>query len=105
MTYKRLINRNQLGIGGYTEDLPQGWMLGNVSEADEARNVEVVLSLVKHRRETLVGLGHRMQMLLGDLRRLEQDTIDEGSTCKYIAYRTGIDAEVVAAVLKEFIDW
>ena len=46
-----------------------------------------------------------MRLLLGDLRRLEADAVDEAAICTYIAHRTGIDADIVAAVLKEFIAW
>lgn len=44
-------------------------------------------------------------LLLGDLRRLEEDTVDEKATCLYISRKTGIDVETVAAVLKEFMAW
>ena len=44
-------------------------------------------------------------MLLGDLRRLEADVIDEQGICQHIASRIGVDTDTVAAVLKEFVSF
>lgn len=78
MTYQRVLNRNRLKDGDYQESPPihiNGMTKGQIEN------------------------------LLGDLRRLEQDTQDENALVKHIQFRTNIDPEVIAAVLKEFINW
>jgi hypothetical protein len=104
MTFRRLVNRNGLASGGY--DDAADWKcplnltspgLGTMDQLREAQWPSLV--------EEVGGYEQRIQGLLGDLRRLEKDSIDEQATAHAIAIRTGIDVEVVAAVLKEFIGW
>lgn len=100
MTYQRVIRRNGVVVGDY-EESPTDWQpLVNTNEADDG-----VVSVSNARRRRVLAYERSACMLAGDLRRLERDTRDEGATCAHIAHRTGLDREVVAAVLKEFLDW
>lgn len=100
MTYQRVIHRNGLADGDY-EKPPGVWQCRvNTREIDD-----INASVSKVRRKRLLEYENSVSILAGDLRRLEQDTRDERATCAYIAHRTGVDKEEVAAVLKEFLDW
>ncbi len=95
MTFRRFINRNALGEGDYTK-------------APSAHAIRVntnLPGLPPHHVERLQAYEATMAFILGDLRRLEHDAMDEDAICSHIAARTGIDRDVVAAVLKEFISW
>lgn len=89
MTYKRYVNRNKLHKGDYQDakmtnlnlDAMTGWM------GDEVRSMQ-----------------QRWRMMAGDLRRLEEDSVDENAVAAIIAARTGLDSDTVSAVLKEFFD-
>lgn len=80
MTFQRVVNRNGLKDGSY--EYPPSMWFGDAE-----------------------GLRKRAMLLAGDLRRLENDALDEQAICGHIADRTGIDRDTVAAVLKEFISW
>lgn len=104
MTYQRVVNRNRLRVGGYND--AGDWEVsanldhpGTLS-VDEFHRVQ--FSFVAEEMKRREG---GLRMLLGDLRRLEQDAVDEQATVLHIARRTGIDPEIVAAVLKEFMSW
>lgn len=97
MTFKRVINRNQVSEGGYG-DWPKTWPAPNLDKLAVATNPDWYI-------DAFNGVKQRVGALLGDLRRLETDAVDENATCKAIALRTGIDEEIVAAVLKEFMQW
>lgn len=107
MTWKRLINRNSLADGDYTTPplrhsarVPTSASKGSLMDEREtkiARHDE----LARRVNEYEVAFC----MIAGDLRRLEHDAIDEDGICGYIAARTLVDKDVVAAVLKEFINW
>lgn len=120
MTWKRLINRNGLGDGTYSvtptawvpqantetrEPIPPEQFTGVPPEAREATTLRSTQDLSNFRADALLLLERKARNLAGDLRRLEHDTVDEGAICEYVATRTGIDVDKVAAVLKEFMDW
>lgn len=107
MTFKRFINRNRLAEGGYDHEPAKIEVLvaRSVDEMDAERQLVVYKALAKSAHERLDAERNARNMLLGDLRRLEADAMDERSTCAYIAHRTGVDSDTVAAVLKEFISW
>lgn len=100
MTWQRLVSRNGLQEGDYDE-LPFQWAVRvNTNREDDG-----ITAVGKIRRERLREYERQVSMLVGDVRRLERDAKDEGAVCAYIAHRTGVAADNVAAVLKEFIDW
>lgn len=116
MTYQRVIRRNRIEDGDYGKP-PTGRiavvekpvhlridepLCGFVSqEALETAYRNQFKMLWDQRNEWERGL----EFLCGDLRRLERDSQDEGSTAKFISHQTGVDAEAVAAVLRAFIAW
>lgn len=113
MTYRRVVNRNGLATGDYgarisTMNVGPGETMVDLSPDDFNEGVD----FIEVQRRHIADLYNEIRRidgcwsaLLGDLRRLERDAVDEKSVCAYVAQRTGIDAEVVAAVLKEFIAW
>ncbi len=80
MTWQRFIRRNRLTEGDYVVS-PDAFWTGSQEVPQRVRN------------------------MMGDLRRLEKDALDERAICVHIAKETGTDAETVAAVLKEFMSW
>lgn len=107
MTYRRVINRNGLREGGYdynfkNEVFDPGNIFGALPDIDQHRIYE---NTIKSLYERVNSYRAKNSNLLGDLRRLEMDTIDENATAKAIALKTGVDVEIVAAVLKEFMNW
>jgi len=105
MTYRRVINRNHLAEGGY--DVARGGEPHRefriVPDAQE--RLEVWQTLARSAYDELNRMIDQRNFLIGDLRRLEEDARDEQAIASYIAQRTGVDVDTVAAVLKEFIDW
>ncbi len=109
MTFGRFVNRNRLQ-GDYgtrmsmrnTKPYDRELLKGFDPDVDR---IDVLLSHSADLGKEIDSLDGRWGLMLGDLRRLEADASDEGAVCKHIAARTGIDAEIVAAVLKEFIAW
>jgi hypothetical protein len=89
MTWKRFINRNSLQEGGYANAQLTGANLDSMTgwPGDAMRQA-----------------SQRFRMIMGDLRRLEQDVVDEKAICNQIVSRTGIDKDTVAAVLKAFME-
>lgn len=112
MTWQRFISRNGLKDGGY-EHLPQkleaGLSLPEKIEDWPHTDAISIDDLKRSLAPSLLDTARRYQRafrnLAGDLRRLESDTVDEKATCRYIADRTGVDADTVAIVLKEFMQW
>lgn len=98
MTFQRVLSRNGLSEGGYG-DAPRYWQPGVNTEPES----DGILEVSAYRGAELRMKAEKAAMLAGDLRRLESDTVDEGTICKVIAANTGLDAGVVAAVLKEWI--
>jgi len=96
MTYQRVVNRNGLAVGNYGEPPSDAPFVGWNTEALG----HMPLSDLRHEVERCRGL---ISNICGDLRRLEKDAVDERGICKQVANATGVDAEVVAAVLKEFV--
>jgi hypothetical protein len=107
MTFKRVVNRNALQDGDYTTPpvrhskrvVMYGSHTSDVSE-DEAK-----LARYDHLAKRIEEYEKAFQMLAGDLRRLEQDAVDEKGICTYIAHRVGLASDDVAMVLKEFVEF
>jgi hypothetical protein len=111
MTYQRVVNRNHLNEGGYGDP---GRHAINVNlgpdgydHREDPNGDAFTAAIFPHAATRLRDYERAFTMLLGDLRRLEHDAVDENvnGVCGYIAQRTGIESEVVAAVLKEFMAW
>ena len=109
MTWQRLLNRNRLNTGDYTE-VPEGWGTSGGAtawELLEKDSKEQIIAFFKtvqaHRDEEAGRRNKQVMMFAGDLRRLERDALDEGYICREIARRVGADPELVAAVLKEWL--
>lgn len=113
MTFRRVLHRNGFVDGDYTDPPERHRLRVNIDEpglmtkangdpafADDA---EFFVAMGSIWRERLKTYDTALRALSGDLRRLEQDTVDEGSLCQQIVLRTGIDADTVAAVLAEFM--
>lgn len=105
MTYRRVLNRNHLATGSY-EAVPQWWPSGMgpvawdlVGDDDRERLLGVLHTFHSTHKSYQDAIDHKLRLLAGDLRRLESDTTDENAVCKDIARRTGVGADVVAAVL------
>jgi len=108
MTYRRLVNRNNLREAEYGATLSgHNTKLADELTADkfnEGVNIEDVLrDTVRSLSQEIDRMNAVWSMLSGDLRRLERDTTDESVICHEIARKVGIDADVVAAVLKEWM--
>lgn len=103
MTWQRIVNRNGLGDGGYdkTPERHQARVqtvnIGPMEPDEFTKQQHYPMS------QRLAAYETAFRLLVGDLRRLEADAQDEGLLCEQIARRTGLDADVVAAVLKEFV--
>lgn len=107
MTWKRVVSRNGLQDGDYTtppqrhsKRVPTDPSEGSLASERETKLARYDL-LAKRAEE----YERAFCMLAGDLRRLELDAVDENAICLYISGRIGVDEGVVAAVLKEFMDW
>ena len=106
MTWRRLISRNGLVDGDY--GIPPERLKANVNLKEKGlyEAWEVFdCHMAPHYRERIEDYQSWAADFAGDLRRLEKDARDEGAICQHIAARTGIYVDVVAAVLKEFLDW
>jgi hypothetical protein len=79
MTWGRLLSRNAL-LGNYTRIRGYGYVLPTTEQTA------------------------RLLTLAGDLRRLEQDSVDGKYATESIAHRAGVDVETVVRVLKAFFD-
>lgn len=106
MTYRRVVNRNRL-VGDYGARMSgintKPWdheLLAKLNE--NVDRVEVLLSHCETLDREIDSLNGRWSAIVGDLRRLEADTLDEHA-CARIADRVGCDADTVAAVLGEWI--
>lgn len=93
MTFRRVVSRNHLD---------QEWHAYAGADVDESSHPRLALAYIGW-RQAADGFNHRAKLLADDLGRLERDTCDEDGVCKAIARRTGIDPEVIATVLKEFM--
>jgi len=97
MTYNRLLCRNSLG-GNYTQVRqyiqPDGtWFSGEDNKLHYA-NTEMMPGRT----------DDRLQMISGDLRRLEQDSLQPGYRREQIAKDAGVDEETVVKVLNAFFE-
>jgi hypothetical protein len=106
MTLKRVLNRNGLLDGGYTE-APQRHRKGVVTDPSEATLTDEESTKLA-RFDSLAARCERYEQafktLAGDIRRLENDTLDEEAICLMISARTNVDKDDVAAVLKEYFN-
>jgi hypothetical protein len=110
MTYQRVLSRNNITKGGYDADpvircgaTSIAW---SVIDGYDQRTILGMLKDTVDRWKAEAEAGNsKWRFLLGDLRRLEADAIDEQAACAHIAARTGVDPDTVAAVLKEFMSW
>jgi hypothetical protein len=101
MTFGRFINRNGLrGDGRYLSHVNLEVTSGTTLSPGEA-----TAALAPHWRAALINANAWYGRMVDDLRRLERDGQDEDAVCRGIAARTGVDADVVAIVLKEFLSW
>jgi len=108
MTYRRILGRNRLGKGDYA--VTPATPYPHVDFEKDRCGFETWAALerayrsnFKWQQEYRMGVENARSLLLGDLRRLEDDTVDEGAICKVVAEKAGVDPEVVAAVLKEWM--
>lgn len=99
MTWQRFVRRNNLVYGDYNEAPLQWRPLTNVSKEIDPRAKDMILEA---RAERLVALEKQAALLAGDLRRLENDSRDEGAICARISDRVPLSRDLIAAVLKEF---
>lgn len=100
MTFQRLLNRNQIADGTY-EAAPETWRPRvNLQVEVPAGAKDGVLEV---RRKQLIQYETQAKMLAGDLQRFLKDAVDERAVCTAIAERTQLDADTVAAVIKEFL--
>ena len=103
MTWQRFVNRNGLKEGDY-DNVPAAHALRvNVDRPALTTEEEFRLSVFPHLVERLRSYERSYGLLLGDLRRLERDTLDEQAVAQQISRQTGIDADIVAGVLKEYL--
>jgi hypothetical protein len=99
MTYKRVVNRNGLMDGDYGKSPARHRKVVITNATDSwATKIYHFDSVAKRCDE----YEKSFELLAGDLRRLENDSQDEQLVCMRIAAKTGIGADVVAAVLLEF---
>lgn len=102
MTYQRVLHRNGIETGGYF-GVPDKWQQQVNTQVPAGMTLEQAhFDVVARRLDSIVD---QVRLLLGDLRRLEEDATDEKAICQVIASRTNIDADTVAAVLKEFLSY
>lgn len=107
MTFRRLLNRNGLTEGNYGHSggpsLP--WQIQvNLTHPGLLEPDKLAVVQWPYAVDRLKRYESQAALLLGDLRRLESDTVDEGWICKTIASKTGVDPDTVAAVLKEWLN-
>lgn len=109
MTWGRLINRNGLADGDYGRP-PEGWAATAPKTAWSILDDYDAARLRAHSRmveevvtNTVEQQNARIAIFAGDLRRLEKDTLDEGTICQSIARKLDADPDLVAAVLKEWL--
>lgn len=103
MTYKRVVGRNRLDDGNWHSS-GSGVAWRSIDDYTVGEAIGLAQTLLMGWNDAAKRHNQRVAMLLDDMDRLRRDTLDEGSVCELIAQRTGVDAEVVAAVLKEWLD-
>lgn len=104
MTYKRVVKRNALEKGGGYSDAGDHKARTNLGDYATGPGPieEFYAAMGPHYVEEIKRYESRFKSILGDLRRLEQDAQDEWGIAEPISRRTGIEQDIVAAVLKEF---
>ena len=122
MTWQRVLNRNGLAQSvldyhsndwyGTLKTVDNRWHLTYpftlpeyIATADEEKLRSLLDVYIKYGQQATEDNNSRVSMFLGDLRRFVHDAVDEDGICKYIAEKTHIDENDVAAVLKEFMAW
>lgn len=100
MTYQRVINRNGMH-GDYGTKLSSV----NLDFPGTLSDEKFKQVMAEHWQSALKFSDAHWGNVMGDLRRLEKDTVDEHTVCQHIATVTNINAEIVAVVLKEFLNY
>jgi len=120
MTFMRFVRRNGLehgGYDGYTDPEsarhtphPRIHVIGPTIFGGTAEQREKQAESARRNPPTgeeylrlLQANTSATYMLLGDLRRLQHDALDEGYILKHIASTTGVAEDEVAAVLDAFL--
>lgn len=104
MTFRRVLSRNGLVGGGY-EAIPDPKPFPEAGKFNEGVDyVAVLRDQIVHLEGELTKARCDRANLLGDLRRLEQDALDERGICGDIALRLKLQPDMVAAVLREFME-
>jgi hypothetical protein len=92
MTVRRVLDRNGLAEGDYAD------------AGRHAANVNLALRVIADvRAERILRYESAMKLILGDLRRLEHDAVDENAIVERVCQMTGIEADDVAAVIRAFM--
>jgi len=104
MTWQRFIQRNGLVAGDYGD--PPERLRANVNLKDHplTSQEEFDRTMAPFYRERIEDYQSWAGNMVGDLRRLVMDSLDEGEVCRIVGERSGIDRDVVAGVLKEFFN-
>jgi hypothetical protein len=108
MTYRRILGRNRLGKGDYAVTPAALYPYVDIDKENCGFKSHEALERAyrgnfKWQQEYRISVENARSLLLGDLRRLEDDTVDEVAICQVIANKTALALDVVAAVLKEWI--
>jgi hypothetical protein len=106
MTLSRVLNRNGLADGDYGTT-PARWhaAFASVYDGSTGDPMDWYRKLAAQYGRHCERQNSSVQLLAGDLRRLERDTVDEQAICQHVARRTGADADLVAAVLKAYLEF
>lgn len=105
MTFKRVLHRNRLDQGDYGTKLIPVNTSTDVAPRVPNDGSDFKGLHIRFLSDEIDKANQIWSTLCGDLRRLERDAVDEAAICAYVAKKIGIDPEIVAAVLKEFIAW
>lgn len=113
LTFQRLLNRNNLQDVDYGSKLSgvntgPGRTMLDVTAADFNEGVDFVHLLKKDIKllyQEIDRVNQKWSMLCGDIKRLQKDAVDEAAICNHIAHETGLNVEMVAAVLKAWMEW
>lgn len=93
------MRRNKLTDGSYAQT-PSGW--APEVNVNSTIDPQAALDIAQAQRLRLLRYEKQATLLVGDVRRLEEDSRDEHAICEHIAQRTRLPQADVAAVLKEF---
>lgn len=108
MTFQRLLNRNRLSQGDYDHQSLAPYPHVGLDEPlcgyqDVAALERAYRTQFRITNDERLTAKSRLNMILGDLRRLERDAVDEGTLARVVAEKAHLDLDIVAAVIKEFL--